>query len=74
MDTQPSVNLTNPLAKYPKPSFPNSNSRGPVNEHDAIRVPHGERSYVGSGRLKAPRRAYHTVGDSGMHTNRSDRD
>jgi NAD(P)-dependent dehydrogenase (short-subunit alcohol dehydrogenase family) len=58
--------LIDPLTKYPKPPFPSQSQPWPglVSKMDP-RPDHGEKSYIGSGRL-AGRKALITGGDSGM--------
>jgi len=58
--------LTNPRTKYPKPPFKSQSQPFPGLASKMTPVPdHGEKSYVGSGRL-AGRKALITGGDSGI--------
>jgi NAD(P)-dependent dehydrogenase (short-subunit alcohol dehydrogenase family) len=58
--------VTNPIDKYPKPPFPQQKQEFPGLANKMNPVPdHGEKSYVGSGRL-AGRKALVTGGDSGI--------
>jgi len=58
--------LVDPLYKYPRPPFPRQSQDWPGLASKMSPVPdHGERSYVGSGRL-AGRKALITGGDSGI--------
>jgi hypothetical protein len=58
--------LVNPKDEYPRPPFPAQTQPWPGSVHRMQPVPdHGERSYVGSGRL-AGRKALVTGGDSGI--------
>jgi NAD(P)-dependent dehydrogenase (short-subunit alcohol dehydrogenase family) len=60
------IAIENPVKKYPKPPFPEQQQEWPglVSKMDPV-PDHGEKSYVGSGRL-AGRKALITGGDSGM--------
>ncbi|MFC4163397.1 twin-arginine translocation signal domain-containing protein [Epilithonimonas zeae] len=58
--------LTDPTTKYPKPPFKRQSQPFPGLANRMTPVPdHGEKSYVGSGRL-AGRKALVTGGDSGI--------
>src|SRR5690349_12341717 len=58
--------LQNPTTKYPRPPFPRQSQPWPgLAKNMRPRPDHGEKSYVGSGRLKG-RKALITGGDSGM--------
>jgi hypothetical protein len=62
----PGEAMQNPQNKYPKPPFPPQQQEFPGLASKMTPVPdHGEKSYVGSGRL-AGRRALVTGGDSGI--------
>ncbi len=62
----PPPDLVNPVAEYPHPPFPEQEQPWPGLTINMVPRPdHGERSYVGSGRLLG-RRALITGGDSGM--------
>ena len=64
--TSPAVALRDPQDKYPRPPFPNQRQPFPGLASKMDPVPdHGEKSYVGSGRL-AGRKALITGGDSGI--------
>ncbi|WP_443947038.1 SDR family oxidoreductase [Pedobacter sp. AW1-32] len=60
------ADLVDPTKKYPQPPFKHKNTPWPslTSEMDP-RPDHGEKSYIGSGRLKG-RKALITGGDSGM--------
>lgn len=60
------ADLEDPTKKYPQPPFKHKNTPWPslTSEMDP-RPDHGEKSYIGSGRLKG-RKALITGGDSGM--------
>ncbi len=65
-DTVRKAGLQNPVTEYPKPPFPNQHQEWPGLASKMDPVPdHGEKSYVGSGRL-AGRKALLTGGDSGI--------
>jgi NAD(P)-dependent dehydrogenase (short-subunit alcohol dehydrogenase family) len=58
--------MQNPVSKYPKPPFNKQTQPWPgLARHMEPKPDHGEKSYVGSGRL-AGRKALITGGDSGM--------
>jgi NAD(P)-dependent dehydrogenase (short-subunit alcohol dehydrogenase family) len=58
--------LVDPRTAYPRPPFPPQEQEWPgLASHMQPRPDHGERSYVGSGRLRG-RRAFITGGDSGI--------
>ena len=62
----PSTRMQDPQDKYPKPPFPQQRQEFPGLASKMQPVPdHGEKSYVGSGRL-AGRKALITGGDSGI--------
>ena len=64
--TKPPKTIENPVDKYPKPPFPEQQQPWPGLTGKMDPVPdHGEKSYVGSGRL-AGRKALITGGDSGI--------
>jgi NAD(P)-dependent dehydrogenase (short-subunit alcohol dehydrogenase family) len=64
--TKPPKTIENPVDKYPKPPFPEQQQAWPGLTGKMDPVPdHGEKSYVGSGRL-AGRKALITGGDSGI--------
>jgi NAD(P)-dependent dehydrogenase (short-subunit alcohol dehydrogenase family) len=65
-DNRPSKGLEDPTKKYPKPPFKGQQQPWPglAGKMDP-RPDHGEKSYIGSGRLKG-RKALITGGDSGM--------
>ena len=61
-----SANVINPIAKFPKPPFPEQHQPWPgLVSKMQPRPDHGESSYIGAGRLKG-RKALITGGDSGM--------
>src|SRR3979411_2928022 len=64
--TKPPKTIENPVDKYPKPPFPKQEQPWPGLTGKMDPVPdHGEKSYVGSGRL-AGRKALITGGDPGL--------
>jgi NAD(P)-dependent dehydrogenase (short-subunit alcohol dehydrogenase family) len=64
--TKPPKTIENPVDKYPKPPFAKQQQPWPGLSSKMDPVPdHGEKSYVGSGRL-AGRKALITGGDSGI--------
>jgi NAD(P)-dependent dehydrogenase (short-subunit alcohol dehydrogenase family) len=64
--TKPPKTIENPVDKYPKPPFPEQQQPWPGLTGKMDPVPdHGEKSYVGSGRL-AGRKVLITGGDSGI--------
>ena len=66
MDSRVNSRLKNPAMVYPRPPFKRQSQEWPGLARDMQPAPdHGERSYVGSGRLSG-RKALITGGDSGM--------